>query len=155
MQGRARSSIYHHCFNPRARSSQYYDAPVLPFLRAFTTSSVILKGGGKQNSKRNAETASAKVSALRHDDPYDLSDLESRLAQILSRLGNDLAELRSGGRFNPKAIEDLRVRLAKGNRDTERLGDLAQVVPKGGRSIVIYIGEEAVRFHSNILQHRT
>ena len=123
-----------------------YDSSILPFSSAFTTSSKILKGG-KRNSKHNIETAAAKVSALSHADPHDLSDLESRLTKILSRLKDDLTELRPGGRFNPKVIEDLRVLLVKGSRDTERLGDFAQVVPKGGRSIIIYVGEEAVSFY--------
>ena len=162
IQRRARSSIFCHSSSPKARtqfnprsgdiiwSGCHCGTPVLPSFSAFTTSSIILKGGGKQNSKHNVETAAAKVSALPHDDPYNLSDLESRLTQILSRLQTNLADLRPGGRLNPKAIEDLRVQLAKGIKDTEKLGDLAQVVPKGGRSIAIYIGEEAVSFKTDL-----
>jgi len=38
-------------------------------------------------------------------------------------------------------IENLRVHL-KGGKESVRLGDLAQVIPKGGRMLTIMVGEE-------------
>lgn len=61
---------------------------------------------------------------------------------MLERLKNDLSKLRTGGRFNPEVIENLRVHLVKDSKASERLGDLAQVLPKGGRSLMILVGEK-------------
>jgi ribosome recycling factor len=41
-------------------------------------------------------------------------------------------------------LENLRVHLNKESKNTERLGDLAQVLPKGGRSLMIIVGEKDV-----------
>ena len=150
--GQSSRAWSHNSFTKPNSTCQYKNASKLTSTRAFSTTYSVLKSGGKQNSKNNVEVASAKISSLPYDDPFDLSDLESRLEQILSRLRDDLAELRPGGRFNPKVIEDLRVQLAKENKETERLGNLAQVVPKGGRSIVLYVGEEAVSSYHHVLQ---
>jgi len=64
----------------------------------------------------------------------------------LKRLENDLSKLRTGGRFNPEVLESLRVSLKKDSKKTERLGDLAQVLPKGGRMLMILVGEKDVSF---------
>jgi ribosome recycling factor len=57
-------------------------------------------------------------------------------------LKDELSKLRTGGRFNPETLENLRVRLDKDSKKTERLGDLAQVLPKTGRSLMILVGEK-------------
>jgi ribosome recycling factor len=62
----------------------------------------------------------------------------------LKKLENDLSKLRTGGRFNPEVVENLRVSLKKDSKKTERLGDLAQVLPKGGRMLMILVGEKDV-----------
>jgi hypothetical protein len=36
------------------------------------------------------------------------------------------------------------VHLSKDSKATERLGDLAQVLPKGGRSLMVLVGEKEV-----------
>jgi hypothetical protein len=36
------------------------------------------------------------------------------------------------------------VHLSKESKATERLGDLAQVLPKGGRSLMVLVGEKEV-----------
>lgn len=43
-------------------------------------------------------------------------------------------------------LENLRVHLVKDSKASERLGDLAQVLPKGGRSLMILVGEKDVSF---------
>ena len=52
--------------------------------------------------------------------------------------------------MNPEAIEGLRVTLkAKDKQDgggSVRLGELAQVISKGGRSFTVLAGEEDVSF---------
>jgi ribosome recycling factor len=73
----------------------------------------------------------------------DLSVLHDGVADALKRLKDDLSKLRAGGRLNPDVIENLRVHL-KGDKESVRLGDLAQVIPKGGRTLTIMVGEEDV-----------
>ena len=66
------------------------------------------------------------------------------MLRAIEALTHELAELRAGGRFNPEHLEKLRVALkgAEG-RETVRLGDLAQVIPKG-RVIGVVVGDEDV-----------
>lgn len=78
------------------------------------------------------------------EDPYDFSTLESGIEKVLEKLKNDLSKLRTGGRFNPEVLENLRVHLVKDSKASEKLGDLAQVLPKGGRSLMILVGEKDV-----------
>jgi len=56
-------------------------------------------------------------------------------------LKDDLSQLRQGGRFNPQVLENLRVQLKQGG--AVKLGDLAQVVPKG-RIVQVVVGEQEV-----------
>jgi ribosome recycling factor len=66
-----------------------------------------------------------------------------------------MTTLRSGGRINPLAIESLRAVVDKGSKETARVGDLAQVIPKGGRMLQVLVGEQEVSFpsflHSSLL----
>jgi len=64
----------------------------------------------------------------------------------LEKLTADLGKLRTGGRFNPEILESVRVHLVKDEKGTERLGDLAQVLPKGGRTVMVLVGEKDVCF---------
>ena len=88
------------------------------------------------------EAASSQTTDV--EDPYDFSTLESGIEKVLEKLKNDLSKLRTGGRFNPEVLENLRVHLVKDSKASEKLGDLAQVLPKGGRSLMILVGEKDV-----------
>lgn len=91
-------------------------------------------------------------------DPFDFTALHDSIADALNRLRNDLAKLQRGVRIQPEAIERLPVQLkyagdpnAKGKggkekqTETVKVEDLATVVIKGGRTIVVMVGEESVR----------
>ncbi|KAL9121012.1 MAG: hypothetical protein Q9187_002426, partial [Circinaria calcarea] len=104
-----------------------------PPRQSFATSTHLLKKGGKQENKRNADIAAV--------DPFDFTELEAGIQRALDQLKEDLSKLRAGGRFNPDFLEALRVHLVKGSKETVRLGDLAQAVPRGGRTIVVLVGE--------------
>ena len=78
------------------------------------------------------------------EDPHDFSTLNDGISNVHEKLKVALSKLRTGGRFNPEALENLRVHLVKDSKSTERLGDLAQVLPKGGRSLMILVGEKDV-----------
>ncbi|KAL2869921.1 ribosome-recycling factor [Aspergillus lucknowensis] len=111
------------------------------------SSSPFLNGAKKRgNAKQGLESRSdVKVSqaSASPQDPLDLSQLETGIATAVSRLKDELAKLRVGGRLSPETIEGLRVDLSKGAKEMARLGELAQVVPKGGRMIAVLVSEES------------
>jgi ribosome recycling factor len=79
------------------------------------------------------------------DQAYDLSILESNILKAMEKLTHDLSQLRSGGRFNPDVVESLKVLVGKGDgKETTRVKELAQVVPKG-RVLSVIVGEKEVR----------
>ncbi|KAI6806361.1 ribosome recycling factor [Hortaea werneckii] len=107
----------------------------------FSVSPCLYKKGGK--AAREEKQAAAKDSGkdTGGDDPFDFSTLEADIAAITERLKNDLSKLRAGGRFNPEVLEGLRVQPDKSSKETVKLNDVAQVIPKG-RSVQILVGEK-------------
>lgn len=120
----------------------YYERTHVLEARHFSTSQCLYKKGGK--AAREEKQASGGKAAATTEDPYDFADLEGDIAQAIERLKSDLSKLRAGGRFNPEVVENLRVQPEKGNNQTVRLSDLAQVIPKG-RQVQIIVGEKDVR----------
>lgn len=122
--------------------------------RSFSLSSPLQKKAGKAN-KAHARTDSTPPvnnagAATPTDEAYDVSGLESQILKAIEKLTHDLSQLRGGGKLNPEVVESLSVQLGtKGGPDghgkeTVRLGDIAQVVPRG-RVLNVVCGEEAVR----------
>jgi Ribosome recycling factor len=109
--------------------------------RTFTNTSIFFKKGGK--------AAFLKQEATTADDPHDFSTLEAGIQKALNKLQDDLSKLRTGGRFNPELLERVPVRLEKDNKQTYNLGLLAQVIPKGGRSVAVLVGQADVSNHFN------
>ncbi|KAL5375058.1 hypothetical protein DPSP01_011473 [Paraphaeosphaeria sporulosa] len=116
--------------------------------RTFTCSPIVQKKAGKTN-KANARTDSTPVSkagtSTATDEAYDLSILESEILRAMEQLTHKLSQLRSGGRLNPEVVESLKVQLGSAGKDgdgkeTVRLGDIAQVVPRG-RTLNVLCGE--------------
>ena len=103
--------------------------------RRLTNSTALLKKGGKVT---RPESNTEEI------DPCDFSELEDGISKAQSKLKDDLSKLRAGGRFNPEMLENLRVQVIKGSKATERLADLAQVIPRG-RSLNLIVGEKDVR----------
>jgi hypothetical protein len=99
----------------------------------------------REVSTRDADPTDRSVSSTLRDDPFDFFQLQSEIADAVVKLKEEMSKLRADGRFNAEAIESLRLSLAKGNKNNVRVGDLAQVVPKGGRTLMILVGEENVR----------
>ncbi|KAJ9272267.1 hypothetical protein DTO212C5_1452 [Paecilomyces variotii] len=110
-------------------------------LRSFHSSPILKKKKDKGKNGGEPTEASSKSDAA-NVDPSDLSQLHDGIRDAVSRLKNDVSKLRSGGRFNPEALENLRVHIVKGAKETIKLGQLAQVVPKGGRIVTVLVGEE-------------
>lgn len=115
--------------------------------RGFSTSPFLYKK--KEKTRAITGTDSGKLlskAGVTSEDPHDFSQLHDGIAAALSRFKDELSKLRVGGRFNTGSIENLRVQLSKGSKETARLGDLAQVVPKGGRMVTILASEDDVSY---------
>lgn len=119
--------------------------------RAFTTGALLQKKGNKaaRSEARSDDSASAtsNTSSAASDDPFDFSELEAGITKAHEKLKDDLSKLRAGGRFNPELVENLRVSLVNKDKDSGkqsvRLGDVAQVVPRG-RVLGVMVGEKDV-----------
>ncbi|QSZ29699.1 hypothetical protein DSL72_004216 [Monilinia vaccinii-corymbosi] len=98
--------------------------------------------GHKSSPSESEGGSSSSTAAAEESDPFDFSALQAGIDKSLEKLKDDLGKLRTGGRFNPEVLEGLRVKLGKDAKESFRLGDLAQVLPKGGRSIVLMVGEK-------------
>lgn len=130
--------------NPRACPIRIENISYLPVTcRTFSSSSCLSKKGGKAARDEKQHTNKTTGDRTPNDDPFDFSHLDSEIATAIERLKSDLSKLRAGGRFNPDLVEGLRVRLDKSGGGTARLGDLAQVIPKG-RALHVLVGEQDV-----------
>lgn len=85
-------------------------------------------------------------------DPYDHTDLQANIDKAIARLQSALTKTRDAGRVSTEMLEALPVELNLKGTDTQgkpshketiRLGDLASVVPRGGRAMQIFAAEEA------------
>lgn len=106
------------------------------------------KDKAKKGTVAEPETTKSLNGGGIPEDPFDLSQLQDDIAATVSRLKDDLSKLRAGGRLSTETIEGLWVQLSKGSKDSVRLGELAQVVPKGGRMVTVFVAEEDVSFPS-------
>ena len=84
-------------------------------------------------------------------DPYDYSVLQADIDKAIARLKDALTKTRDAGRVSTSMIEELPVELnVKGSqtqggsahKERTRIGDIASVVPKGGRSMQVFVSEE-------------
>ncbi|KAI9698454.1 MAG: hypothetical protein M1836_004035 [Candelina mexicana] len=115
----------------------FHARPPLPLVsqclsRSLHTTSPVLR------YRRESSAASARTGP----DPFDLSELQAGIQKAIDKLKNELSKLRPGGRFNPELLEDLAVSPDKKSKYAIRLKELAQVVPRGGRTVIIYVGEK-------------
>ncbi|DAA77567.1 TPA_exp: Uncharacterized protein A8136_6113 [Trichophyton benhamiae CBS 112371] len=154
-----RRCIYTHTTNNRIHNISRFTLQSTisyPSSRNFSQSSALLKKkGSKESPKENDKAAAAGGAGA--EDPFDFSSLNDSIKDAVTRLKEDLAKLRGGGRVTPEAIENLRVSLHKpggadvgkgkkgassSSKETVKLGEVASVIPKGGRSVSILVGEE-------------
>lgn len=121
--------------------------------RAFSNTHILYKkkdkakkGASSEQSDDDDQPSKSTGGGGVPDDPSDLSQLQNDIAASITRLKDDLSRLRAGGRLNTEVIEEFRVHLSKGSKDSVKLGELAQVVPKGGRMVTVLVAEEDVSF---------
>ncbi len=141
-----------HIFLPHSSSS---------FFASFSTTSYHYKKGAPKG-KKSVSTSNtehipdnkAQTNRDREIDPYDFSDLEAKIKHQADWLRESLQKLRTGGRLSAETIEGLHVEIKHGlggeggqgkKMEKLRLGDLATVVPRGGRLMGVMVNEEAVR----------
>lgn len=141
-------------FALRAASQQ----PALPHTRSLHATSVRLKkarGKGadvksekvETREKTNPKAAEASdAPSSQHptpdpEDPLNFADVESRLKKASESPVENLKKVKAGGRFNPDLIGALRVQSVGKDGPSYPLRELAQVVPKGGRTISILVHE--------------
>lgn len=82
-------------------------------------------------------------------DAYDYSELQSAIDGAVARLKDALSKSKDAGRVSAEMIEALPVDLSvkeggAAQKERTKVGDLASVVPKGGRMMQIFCAEEAV-----------
>lgn len=110
----------------------------------------MFKKAGKANKAHARTDSSPPVNnmgpATPTDEAYDVSGLEAEVLKAIEKLTHELSQLRSGGKMNPDIVESLKVQLgtAGHGKETVRLGDIAQVVPRG-RVLNVICGEDSVR----------
>jgi ribosome recycling factor len=131
------------------------------------SSSSLSSSGGKNSGGGGNESAGGESSSQQHptpnpEEPLDFADVRSRLDKASGRTVETLKRMRSGGRFNPEQVGALKVTVhehapaagatgakkgeaaaAVATTATYPLRELAQVVPKGGRTISLLVHEEA------------
>jgi ribosome recycling factor len=110
--------------------------------RNFANSPTLYKK--KDKAKKSPAPEPEESASIPTEDPFDLSKLHDGISAAVTRLKDDLSKLRAGGRFNTTLLEGLKVQLSKESKDSVKLGDLAQVVPKGGRMVTLLAAEEDV-----------
>lgn len=121
--------------------------------RRFSVSPPHHKKAGKANKAHAKSDSTPPVNnagaATPTDEAYDVSGLETQILKAIEKLTHDLSQLRGGGKLNPEIVEALSVHLGTAGghgghgKETVRLGDIAQVVPRG-RMLNVVCGEEGV-----------
>ncbi|KAF2235010.1 ribosome recycling factor [Viridothelium virens] len=96
----------------------------------------------KKRDKATREEGRPKGEIAGTEDPYDFAVLNRGIEESMSQLTADLDKLRPGGRFNPEILEAVTVALGKGNSGhKQKLGSLAQIVPKG-RTLTVFVEDQ-------------
>ncbi|KAI1392762.1 ribosome recycling factor [Hypoxylon trugodes] len=92
----------------------------------------------------NEDGEGSKHPRANPEEPLDFSDVHSRIKQHDERFRDTLKKMRTGGRFNPDLMGNLRVTPNRKEPDiTYPLREVAQVIHRGGRTISILVNEEA------------
>ncbi|CAM1504334.1 Fc.00g019250.m01.CDS01 [Cosmosporella sp. VM-42] len=127
-----------------------------PSLRSFSTSVPLLKKrkiAAPSNSPKQKEAAAAaepehhdatKGPQANPEDPLDMSAVTAAYAPIDTHFKSQLSAMVHGGRFNPTNLGSLPVTVKdESGPATFPLRELAQVVPRSGRTISLLVTEKA------------
>lgn len=146
--------------------SRFITAPtrsaVLPGTRLaqpFSTSPAHLKKRKPEQTSKSAPAAqssgkgkgkdtSAASNAAEEFDPLDLAPIETALAEAGTHAQSEVQNILHGGRFNPNQLGALSVSVkpeggGAGEADSFPLRELAQVVPRSGRTVSLLVNDKA------------
>ncbi|KAI2638462.1 ribosome recycling factor domain-containing protein [Xylaria nigripes] len=73
------------------------------------------------------------------EEPLNFADVESRLQKHAEHFRFALKKTNASGRFDPDVVGSLRVQVDKKASTTYPLRELAQVVPRGGRTVSLLV----------------
>jgi ribosome recycling factor len=110
--------------------------------RTFTTTRTLSKKRPRDDPKEEDVPQKSGKGQVQGQDPFDMTALETSISETTTKLKDDLASLRTGGRLSPTAIEAIRVTIKgrNGSPDSSaNLGDIAQVIKRGGRMLVVQV----------------
>ena len=161
------SFVSHRPHGPSHRQSQYelQGSALGPsgHRRAFSTTPSHHKKRDKKlfvKSQPDELVPDNKAEAKRQQeiDPYDYSELQKGIDKALDSFKNALSKTRNAGRVTVEMIEALPLELKEGKGATEggsppaggaekhkmKLGDIATVVARGGRTVQVIATEEGV-----------
>jgi ribosome recycling factor len=122
--------------------------------RSFSsTASVSKKKGKDKKDAHGSKSDHAQSTSTSHDDeakhpsananePMNLDDVTSRLKSLDMHYRESLKIFQAGSRFNPAVIGALPVQVSKSSRETFPLRELAEIVPRGGRSISLLVHDK-------------
>lgn len=135
-------------FNPSYTPQAWQSSPrFLSSTRALSKKKDKSKPSPSNEPAEQPAAAKGPKTAPTSEDPDDLSAMQTGIQAATGRLKDELSKLRAGGRVNTETIETLKVQLKSaggGGKDTARVGELAQVVPRGGRMTTVLVSEEDV-----------
>ncbi|KAI0126524.1 ribosomal recycling factor [Xylariales sp. AK1849] len=117
-----------------------------------TTPVHLKKGATREKAKPRDAPASSTTSAdspsssSQHpkpnpEDVLDFADVRSRIQKNDESAQDALKKIKTGGRFNPDHIGALKVQPDRKDGAAYPIRELAQIVPKGGRTISILVHE--------------
>lgn len=139
--------------NTRAVPATILNRP-LPELQSIALQQRYFTSSGQlRKQKKGKASEQPKNAPADEEDALSNDDMNKSIKESIDKLKERLSKLRPGGRFNPEVLEDLRVTIDKNEGVTERLRDLAQVVPRG-RTINIISGEKDVCHSSSLTKKK-
>ncbi|KAI1399195.1 ribosome recycling factor [Hypoxylon fuscum] len=113
-------------------------------IRAQLAEAVTTSRGGDGDANGSDAHNGPKHPPANPEEPLDFADVASRMGPHDEHFREALKKLKSGGRFNPDVVGNLRVQPDRKKPGlTYPLREVAQVIPQGGRTISIIAHEEA------------
>jgi ribosome recycling factor len=99
------------------------------------------EGESRRGDYGKATRSGGATAAREPVNPLDLTDVTTKLAELEAHYRDAIKKLRTGGRFNPDVIGDVKVHY-RSTKQEFRLRELAAIVPGQGRKISLLCHEE-------------
>ncbi|KAI1431779.1 ribosome recycling factor [Xylaria sp. CBS 124048] len=111
------------------------------------SSSSSSSSSGTSSSGSAQESSEADESGSKHpkpspEEPLNFADVQSRLAKHAEHFRSALKKMHTAGRFDPEVVGGIKVTVDKKSNTVYPLRELAQVVPRGGRTVSLLVHDE-------------